>query len=56
MFDDKTLEAVEKIMKFIYNIIPYIFTLAYEYSKEGIHLMRPRFLYVQNILMKPHFI
>jgi len=45
MFDDVTLEAAKKIIKFRRNIIPCIFPLAYEYSKEGIHLMRPRFWY-----------
>ena len=45
MSDDETLEAAKKIIKFRYNIIPYIFPLAYEYTKEGIHLMRPRFWY-----------
>ena len=45
MFDKESLEAAKKIIKFRYTIIPYIYSLAYEYSTEGIPLMRPRFWY-----------
>ncbi|MFP3300514.1 MAG: glycoside hydrolase family 31 protein [Thermoplasmatales archaeon] len=55
MFDDETLEAAKKIIKFRYTIIPYIFSLAYEYSKEGIPLMRPRFWYEPDNLDETSF-
>lgn len=42
-FDEKTLEIIKKFLRIRYQLIPYLYTLAWESTQTGFPLIRPLF-------------
>lgn len=52
-WDVKTKEIVEEYTKLRHRLVPYIYTEAYNYSKEGTPLIRPLYYSYKNIYDEP---